>query len=324
MYKTIMVPTDCSGFDREAIRVALRLAERSDAKVRLVRAFSSGSYFGVGAVGDSVAMTTEALKLERNTAFGELCAVAAECRASSRAEVSVSLEDGPIPDALVGYANRNDVDLLVISSHGRGGISRLSLGSVTDSLIRHTTIPVLVVKPRASYLNPQVEKPFSRIVVPLDGSTLAEQILPRVAALAELDGAELTLLYVLRPHTEDQEEAIDPRHAWWEKDVAAARAYLHRRAGNLRSTGLSVTTDVVIGANVAEEITAFASRTRADLIAIATHGRGGFSRIIRGSVADAVTRSARNSTLVFHPDRSVAKSEIEDNRILTGLTPAVA
>ena len=324
MYKTIMVPTDCSGFDREAIRVALRLAERSDTKVRLVRALGTGSMFGMGAAGDAIAMTVESMRVERENALSELYALAAECRTLTKADVGVAVEQGPIPDALAGYARREDVDLIVISSHGRGGISRLSLGSVTDSLIRHTTIPVLVVKPAASYLNPQVAKPFSRIVVPLDGSGLAEQILPKVSQLAQLEGAELTLLYVLKPHNELQEHPVDPKLPWWEKDVAAAQAYLHRRAVNLRRFGLSVTTDIVIGENVAEEITAFSSRVRADLIAIATHGRGGLSRILRGSVADAVTRSARNSTLVFHPDKTVEKAKVESREQSVRFVPAIA
>jgi nucleotide-binding universal stress UspA family protein len=324
MYKTIMVPTDCSGFDREAIRVALRLAERSEAKIRLVRAFTNNGYFGMAAAGDAIAMTVESTCLERDKALSELYALAAECRTLTDADVGVSLEEGPVADTLAAYANREEVDLIVISSHGRGGISRLSLGSVTDSLIRHTTIPVLVVKPVPSYLNPQVSKPFNRIVVPLDGSSLAEQILPKVAILAEMEGAELTLLYVLRPSARLEDEIPNAGAPWWDKDVAAARAYLQRRAGDLRHYGLSVTTDVVIGERVSEEITAFASRVRADLIAIATHGRGGLSRLLNGSVADAVTRSARNSTLVFHPDRAVARADLGTANRSDQLTPAIA
>jgi len=138
--------------------------------------------------------------------LSELYALAAECRSMSKADITVDLHGGPIDDVLQGYARRHDIDLIVISTHGRSGISRLSLGSVTDSLIRHTTIPVLVVKPSASYLNPQITKAFKRIVVPLDGSTLAEQILPRVLALAKIEEAEITLLNVLTPHSYSQKE----------------------------------------------------------------------------------------------------------------------
>ena len=301
MYTTIMVPTDCSGFDREAIRVALRLAERSNAKVHLVRVSSSTAFLGMAATGDGLALSAEALQQEIDTELAELHAVAAECRTETTAEVTTSLERGSIPDALAGYAKRNDVDLIVISTHGRSGFARLSMGSVTDSLIRATTIPVLVVKPPRSYLNPRVGNAFKRIVVPLDGSALAEQILPRVATLAELEGAELTLLYVLKPRNYSQEQILDPMLPWWEKDIASAQAYLFPMAAKLRRRGFTVSSDIVIGENVAEKIAEFSRCEKADLIAIATRGRGGLARMLQGSVADALTKSARVSVFVFHP-----------------------
>jgi nucleotide-binding universal stress UspA family protein len=300
MYRVIMVPTDGSGFDREAIRVALKIADRTAARVRLVRVLATGTFFGVAAEGTPLPLDVS--RSERDSALSELYSLAAECRATSKADICVDLHAGPVSDVLQGYARRNDVDLIVMSTHGRSGISRLSLGSVTDSLIRHTTIPVLVVKPPTSYLNPQVVEGFKRIIVPLDGSVLAEQILPRVLTLATLEDAEITLLNVLIPQSYSQKEIADPALPWWDKDVATAQTYLLRIAGGLRRDGVSVTTDIVIAENVANAIRDFASREKADLIAIATHGRGGLARMLRGSVADAIMHSGRMSMLVFKPD----------------------
>lgn len=309
MYKTIMVPTDCSGFDREAIRVALRLAERSTSKIHLVRVSASASFLGLAGAGDGLALSAEALQQELDTELAELYAVAAECRNTTTADVTASLEQGPIADALAGYANRHHVDLIVISTHGRRGFARLSMGSVTDSLVRLTKIPVLVVKPPRSYLNPQVADSFKRIVVPLDGSALAEQILPRVATLAGMEAAELTLLYILKPHNYSQQQILDPLLPWWEKDIASAEAYLFPIAAKLRRQGFAVSSDIVIGENVAEKIAEFARCEKADLIAIATHGRGGLSRFIYGSVADELMQSARVSVFVFHPAVKPAVSD---------------
>ena len=316
MYKTIMVPTDCSGFDREAIRVALRIAERSAAKVRLVRVLTTGAYFGAGNnTRDPFSRAVETVKRNHDGALAELYALAAECRGAGDVDITVSLESGPVADALEGYAKRNDVDLIVISSHGRGGVSRLSLGSVTDSLIRRTTIPVLVVKPSASYLNPQVRGAFKRLVVPLDGSPLAEQILEPVMTLAVLEEAEVTLLNVVKRDEATENPGSPTRAAWWEKDVGAAKAYLTRMAERLRVGSISVITEVVIGDNISEEIATYAGRERADLIAIATHGRGGFSRVLRGSVADALTRSARSCILVFHPSAAATKDAVLESEM---------
>jgi len=323
MYKMIMVPTDGSGFDREAIRVALRLAERTDAKVRLVRVLGTESFFGVAAASEGIAAAAEVVRSERDRALSELYSLAAECRATSNAEISVDLHAGPINDVLQGYARRNDIDLIVMSTHGRSGISRLSLGSVTDSLIRHTTIPVLVVKPPTSYLNPQLVGAFKRIVVPLDGSTLAEQILPRVLELAKLEEAEVTLLNILVPHSYSQKEIVDPTLPWWDKDISVAQAYLFRIAAKLRRNGVTVTTDIVISENVASAIGDYAAREKADVIAIATHGRGGLARMLRGSVADAIMHAGRTSMLVFKPDMAAEKEETPStDAIRADLIPA--
>jgi len=324
MHKMIMVPTDGSGFDREAIQVALRVAEGSHAKVRIVRVHSIGAFFGIGSSPEAATISAEVLEQERNRIFGELHALAAECRNTSDADIEVALEDGPVPEALHAYAKTNKVDLIVISSHGRGGIARLSLGSVTDSLIRRTTIPVLVVKPHASYLSPTGDA-FKRILVPLDGSTLAEQILPEVVSLAKVERSELTLLRVLVPRTSSRKKFADKNIPWWDKDVAAAKAYLFRTAAKLREDGgFLATTEVVIGENIAQAIAVCAIRLRADLVAIATHGRGGFSRALRGSVADVVTRTSRASMLVLRPVRIVTKEVPAKESRLPDEVPAIA
>ena len=322
MYKVIMVPTDGSGFDREAIRVALRIAERSNAKVRLVRVLASDSFFGTTPEGHWTPMSAEVGHSERTSALSDLYALAAECRSGFKPDVTVDLHGGPVADVLQGYARRHEVDLIVMSTHGRTGVSRLSLGSVTDSLIRHTSIPVLVVKSPESYLNPQLGRAFKRIVVPLDGSTLAEQIFPRVLTLAKLEGAEVSLLQVLIPHSYSQKEMFDPNLPWWDKDVSLAQAYLFRVASRLRRNGLVVTTDIVIGENAADAIGDFASREKADIIAIATHGRGGLARMVRGSVADAIMHSGKLSMLVLKPDDVAKKEQATD--VNTDLAAAAA
>lgn len=302
MYKMIMVPTDGSAFDREAIRVALLVAQRSRAKVRLVRVHPTGAFFGMESSPEAATVSVRVLEQERDRILGDLNTLAAECRNTCDAPIDVALEDGPVPDALQAYASRNNVDLIVISSHGRGGIARLSLGSVTDMLIRRTNVPVLVVKPAASYLSTEAGELLRNIIVPLDGSSLAEQILPEVVALAKLGDARIRLLHVLERRTSAQKAMRGREAQCWDKDVAAAKAYLTRIAARLRSDGFVTTADVVVGDNIAEAIVDYAGREKANLIAIATHGRSGILRALRGSVADVVTRTSRTSMLVFRPD----------------------
>src|SRR6185295_11104395 len=308
MYRNIMVPTDGSGFDREAIRVALRLAERSDAKIRLVRVLSQGSFFGMAAAAEGTSIAADVVRSERDRALSELYALAAECRATTNADIGVDLHAGPVTDVLEGYAKRHEFDLIVMSTHGRTGISRLAWGSVTESLIRHTGIPVLVVKPPSSYLNPRVTEMFRRILVPLDGSALAEQALPRAVELAKLEGAEIILLRVLTPQAYPP-RAIEAYHpSWLDRQVSHAEHYLFDVAERIRTHNIPTMTDIVISEDVSAAIVDFAERQRAEVIAIATHGRGGAARVLYGSVAEAVIRSANACVLVRRPELAEVRS----------------
>ena len=113
------------------------------------------------------------------------------------------------------------------------------------------------------------------------------------------------LLHVLAP-LEDWSEQGDTRGLpWWKKKVAGARAYLSRRADEIRLQGAAAKIEVVSGDNAAKAITDFARRQGADLIAIATRGRGGLARAVRGSVADAVIKPSTCSILVLNPAKAI-------------------
>ncbi|MDQ6718079.1 MAG: universal stress protein [Gemmatimonadota bacterium] len=298
MYDIIMAPTDGSGFDREAIAVATRLSNAPGAQLKIVRVYSAPMVF-TGP--DTVDFPREAIERERQWESSQLGALAAECAESTSAEVSSSLREGPVADTLVSYARENHVDLIVITSHGRAGIARAALGSVTDALIRNTNIPVFVVKRTPSYLAEKETRPFRKILVPLDGSKLAEEIIPQVIELATKNEAEVVLVNVLTPVNYSQKRIEDSALPWWENDISVAQTYLGEQAERIRGLGVPASIEITIGEDAADGITRSASRLRADLIAIATRGRGGFSRLMRGSVADKVVRASRQSLLVFHP-----------------------
>jgi nucleotide-binding universal stress UspA family protein len=302
MFKVIMAPTEGSDSEGAAISLAVRLARRFDADLRLVRVETAPLIIQT-MVQTSELITEQALLDERLARLRKLEALGTECRALGDIRVMTALEDGPVSPTLRDYARKFNVDLIVMSSHSRGGVKRIALGSATDYLIRHTNIPVLVVRPPVSFMEATPEQTFSRIVVPLDGSVSAEQILPEVAALALRLKSTVSLLHVLTPLTYSQKEIMQPGLPWWDDDIATADAYLTRAASRLTDEGLTVSKDVVLSENVANAILDYSARTRADLIALATSGSGGMSRFVFGTVADEVTRKSTCSLLVFHPKR---------------------
>jgi Universal stress protein UspA and related nucleotide-binding proteins len=304
MHKVIMAPTEGSDNERAAISVAVKLAQRLDADLRLVRVETAPLVIETVAPTSVLMITEQTLRDERLARLRKLEALGTECRALGEIKVMTALEDGPVAPTLRDYAEKFNVDLIVMSSHSRGGVKRVTLGSATDYLVRQTNVPVLVVKPPVSFIGATPEQTFSRIVVPLDGSALAEQILPEVAALASRLNSTISLLQVLTPLTYSQKQIMQPGLPWWDTDIAMANAYLARAASSLTEEGLTVSNDVVLSDDIATGILDYSMRTRADLIAIATSGSGGMSRFVFGTVADEVTRKSPTSLLVFHPKRS--------------------
>jgi nucleotide-binding universal stress UspA family protein len=306
MHKVIMASTEGSDSERAAISVAVKLAQRFDADLHLVRVETAPLVIETVPRPPVLTITDQTLLDERLARLRKLEALGTECRAPGEIRVLTALEDGPVAPTLRDYAKELNVDLIVMSSHSRGGLKRITLGSVTDYLIRNTSIPVLVVRPPTSVVGAAPEQALSRIVVPLDGSELAEQVLPEVAALASRFGSTISLLHVLTPETYSQKEIMQPGLPWWDADMALANSYLDEAATDLTGQGLTVIKDIVLSDDIASAILDYAARTKADLVALATRGKGGVSRLVFGSVADEITRRSPTSLLVFHPKRSAA------------------
>lgn len=319
MFKVIMAPTEGSDAENAAITVAVKLARRLEADLHLVRVVSA-PLLRESIAQTPVIQTEQELMEERAFRVRQLEALATECRALGEIRAVTALEDGPVGPKLRDYAKKSGVDLIVMSSHARGGMKRIALGSVTDFLIRHADIPVLVVRPPADFVGTLIQQTVSRIVVPLDGSVLAEQILPEVAALASQLGSTVSLIQVLTPTSYSQREVMQPGLPWWDEDIATADAYLTRAANQLMEQGITVSKDVLLGNDIATAILDYATRTRTDIIALATSGTGGMSRYVFGSVADEVTRKSSTSLLVFHPKRQIEIADAAEHASSEHLT----
>lgn len=312
MYRVIMVPVDGSAFSREAVFHGLRLAEKNKAQLRLVRVCSMPIALGSA---ETAVLEAKAWSGERNSMLTQLYRLAAECRANADVDVIATLEDGPIADALRGHALRHSVDLIVMATHARKGIARVWLGSVADRLIRETGIPVLAVRPPSLATELASGPCFKRILVTLDGSALAETSVKPATTLASMEQAEITLLRVV--HSDDHipsgemHASIGPARA---TDVEDAEKYLAGLVSMLDGNGVSVHSAVVIAADIPKAILGFAETQGADLIALATHGRGGVARVMIGSVADRVMTEGAISTLVLHPSNFAMSGVVADTK----------
>lgn len=300
MYRTVLVPLDGSRFAEHALPMAMGIARRARARLLLAHVRQPAtidgltSFYLVGGPGDGDA--------ERAYLRGahERVAVAVGAATDS------ILLDGPVSDALHELAVRAAADLVVMATHGHGPLSRFWLGSIADQLVRRLPMPLLLQRPEEGAVDLTREPALHQILVPLDGSERAEKALAPATALGALWGAQYVLTRVLSPVpivgwdlAGYSTGALDLPEM--ERRQAEAHAYLDKVAARLRARSLRVRTSVLVHKHAAVGLLEDAQTQGADLIALATRGRGGFKRLLLGSVADKVVRGASTPVLVFRP-----------------------
>jgi nucleotide-binding universal stress UspA family protein len=309
MYKTILAPTEASEFDNPAIAVAAKFAERFDATLHLVQVLAPPIVAESLPAFPATEITIQALAEEKLSRVRKLEQFGEEVGANGRVRVVTDLKEGNVTQTLADYVRELRPDVIVMSSHSRGGLKRLNLGSVTDFLIRNSHTPVLVVRPDATFASEASAITERRIVVPLDGSPLAEHILPEVVKLASAINAAVTVVHVLTPQTYSQKRIMQPGLPWWDTDIENAEAYLSWPVDYLTKHGVSATKQVILNNDVGAAILDYATRNKADVLGIGTNGIGGLHRFMFGTVADELTRRSPMSVLLFHPDPEVAAND---------------
>ena len=316
MIRTILVPLDGSEFAERALPIAADLGRRHGASLRLVTVHDRKHAY----VSTPELMTAldEVDADAQDQAAAYLRRKADEVQAGSVA-VTYALRTGDPASVLLDQMEQ-DVDLVVMTTHGRGGISRLWLGSVADRLVRQGDCPVLLLRPDA--VPRSVAELLEDVLVPLDGTVRAESVLDEVQALMTEPGGTLHLLNVVT-----QPFLFDPpprpsyaagRAATVEQQRLRGYRYLRGLAQPLRLAGKAVATQVTVSTDPAEEILAYARHHDIRLVGIATRGRGGFARWAVGSVADKVIRAGSVVVLVVHTD-----SVREENELSTGYEAAL-
>ncbi len=230
--------------------------------------------------------------------------VAERVRGEDGFTVRATVLKGSPAEAIQNHAAARGVDLVVMATHGRGPLSRFWLGSTADSLIRRSTIPILLMRPREE--EPETQPDFNprKVLVPLDGSDESEAILAHALALAGDGETEFDLLRIY-PDPKEIAFSYLPQTVQVNVDVVESRRtaaeYVEEEAARLIERGIPATGHIVTDREPAAGILHFAEQSGADLIAMCTNGRSGVSRFVLGSVTDEVIRSAQIPTLVCHP-----------------------
>jgi nucleotide-binding universal stress UspA family protein len=266
---TIVVPLDGSAFAERALRPACSIATRLDrAKVLLVHCSPDDSDAAQRHLDDRASLYADVVDIDTRIVEGD-----------------------DVADTILATVASEPAATLCMATHGRGGIRSTVLGSVSTQVVCRSNSPLVLVGPQCRTALLPGER--GRLLVCSDGSTLSDRIVPTAATWSERLGLEPWLTEVVGPD-EDPEPAHEPHP---NREVGAARTRLHALAGRM---GPSVRTDVLHG-SPGRSIPWFAERLPAALIALATHGRSGLTRISLGSVASDVVRHAPCPVLVSRP-----------------------
>jgi len=220
------------------------------------------------------------------------------------ASVQTSVRFGRPADEILAFAGDVGADLIATSTHGRSGISRWVFGSVADRLLRGATCPILLVRAGQA----QSQTTYQRILAPLDGSELAEQILPYIKALIRPNHTRVFLVSILTTGLGERTVTLLTSYPPGLQLATTAlhhaeiqmRTYLRSVAAVLREQGAVVNVAVRQGSPT-EEILDYADEIEADLIGMTTHGLSGPSRWVYGNVAGQVLQGSQSPVLLVRP-----------------------
>jgi nucleotide-binding universal stress UspA family protein len=315
MQKTIMVPLDGSGFSEQALPMAVALARRLDGRLHLVLVRASLPLVA-GSTPEDEYLHGVKLRLEADLP-GEV---------SHRVLVDEmgALAQPPPPAKLVAtllaqHAGEEDATLIVMTTHGHGGLRRAWLGSVTDALVRLAPRSVLLIRPTDDTGRDaeRAARGIRHVLVPLDGSDAAEEIRPYALLLGAAFGARYTLLRTVSPLTWEATADMYVSYPATELTTLnrqAAVEDLERSAAHWREEGAAVETAVVTAMSPAPAILEYAGAHDADLIALCTTGAGRARRLLLGSVADKLVRGAEAPVLVCNVRRLERHDAVDATR----------
>ncbi len=295
MFKKMLVPLDGSELSEVTFKYARELAGRFEGmEVILLHVCSNKETVGIH-------------RMYIESAADKIRAEAQKNSWNKDVKVRGELLTGMPADEILRYAEKNSIDLILMASHGRSGISRWAMGSVAYKVLRQSRVPVLMVRAGIEDAIILDQLPERRILVALDGTKSAEAILPEVEALARQWGIEavrIILIRICKPAEVSPDYPSGLDISWEEcvqqenlKNKLVAGSYLANIEKRFREAGFKVCSELPIG-DPSQEIIKAAMNNRANLIAMVIHGRSGISRWAYGNTAEEVMMGARTPILL--------------------------
>ena len=287
MYSKILIPLDGSKIAEAVLPYSKFLAESLDLPVQLVHATEP---------------KTAAPSAQSNREMEYLKGAAASYFGSVNAECVV--KSGAAAEIILDTASAEAGTLIAMATHGQSGGQRWLLGQVAQKVLQAAKNPLILIRPNEATMS-KSEVRFRTLIVPLDGSHLAERVLPHVVGLATQLQAEVVLMRTYTLPTAGYFMAAGIAQpdmgALGEKMKQEVGGYLEVKGAELKAQGIAKISSHIVAGHGPEEIIEFARGHADALIALASHGRSGFGRWVLGSVAERVVSYAGTPVLVIRP-----------------------
>jgi nucleotide-binding universal stress UspA family protein len=314
MYSRIIVPLDGSPLAEQVLPYVRMFAQKLTLPIQLLQAYSPyPPELSDPAHGRYLDQMDAALQ---DQAYDYLNRVKGSIP-DARAEISCLVRAGDPASCIVAESEADPEALVAMATHGRSGVGRWILGSVTDKVLHAVKNPLWIIRSQPD-ISSNAEG-LKTIVVPLDGSTVAEQILPHAVFLAKSLGLHLTLVRA-RPAMQEYQHYMEghfmaggatvytgPYEQFSSEADAKAMNYLHDVRTKLQEQGMRSVEEGLIKEHAPEAIIESLGHDSDKMIAMTTHGRSGVARWMLGSVADRVVRHAGVPVLVVRTNHSAAK-----------------
>ena len=288
--RRVLFPTDFSEGAALAFPRAAALAARHDAELHILNVKEGAD------TEESLPVSPEVLRGWLGDASEGAPAGAPDLSALSVFQTQVDA-DSP-PERIVAYADAEDIDLVVMSTHGRRGVQRMLLGSVTEEVTRKVSCPVLTVRTDGAEA-PAL--PVRRILMPVDFSDASETAVRHATELAKTYDAQLDLLHVVEQVVYPSAYGVDPDYLPPQEVIARVETTL----GDMAREDVgheNVKTSATVG-YAPLTILDYIDENDVDLVVIATHGRTGLDRMLLGSVAERVIRRSSAPVFVVKPEQ---------------------
>ena len=295
MYTRIVIPLDGSPVAEQVLPYARFLAKNLALPVSLLQVIDPDALALLANPAQGRYVDTVLDDLARDgRAYLETIA-----QSIARTSVQCQIGKGKAEEVLIDHAAADKDSLMIMATHGRSGIQRWLLGSVADKVLHGTTNHVLLVRATEQGKS-SGEAVLKTVIVPLDGSPLAEQVLPHVADLAKRLGLQIILT---RAYALPSAVAPDAYGTYTEELInqleTDTRAYLTAKVEGLKQAGIKDITTVPDFGYGAEEIIKIARQTPDNFIAMCSHGRSGIRRWVLGSVTERVVQHSGDPVLII-------------------------